>query len=243
MTELKEEFERKLSETPESEKANLKSSDTKRLKELVTGRKEIFIEGVGTVVFDYPTPDVMIQADEEFAMFKTKKLKDKTLFPEKKLKAMLHEAGDWTYEDDDELSRLEEERKAHDAEFNIFRESIQTKETFALEATESRAENINEEVQAERDVAFQHFMKVSESLKKLLEKISERRKAFSISIEEVGYLNKIKTLAPSCIKKRDGDKVDFLWKSEEEFFNDPKGTMILTIFDAFLRGWDISFFD
>ena len=75
MDEKQEELLKKLKETDESEKEKQEGEDGKKLKDVLTGRTELYVDGFGTIIFEQPDAGLIMDGDQIAAKFKTHHLR------------------------------------------------------------------------------------------------------------------------------------------------------------------------
>lgn len=247
------ELEKKLKETKESEELQQIAKDNMTAEEISSGRKKVYIKGIGNVIMDWPSPDLTMQGDRLYAKFVTEHLQEGDLLTEEQLKAIYGKPtyikvrgkevkvgqGQWTIEEENKMEELPKEIRIMEAEFLDCREVYQqmlTAEKGGQVVNEDKKQNLLSRLD-------ESFKKMGEAKLKLLELQSKRLKLFSISLEEQANLEKIKLYAPQCIKVEKEGKVEPLWKSEEEYNSGQFDSLrILSIFNLFLRGADVRFF-
>ncbi len=254
-----EEFKAKLKETIESEKDQQQAQDNVDLAKIVTGRQIVNIAGYGEVIFDFPNAGLAIEGDMIAAQFRTKHLRLGDLFNEEQLKHIYKQptkvqmdgkevvVGDglWTEKHEQELTKLADTVKAHQELFWDYREKYQLFENDLVGLKENTAKytNLVAKKNEIEEKARKEYTKLVAAKVRQLELSTLRAKLFSDSIEEMAFLERIKLFAPVCLKKIvDGKEVP-LWATKEEMMADTHlATRVISIFNLFLRGLDVSFF-
>lgn len=258
-------FEDFLLQTMESDEAVQNAGDNQLLQEIYTERKKIKISGVPfPLIFEYPDIGLSLIADRIVAEFRAKELRIGKLLTNEQLKAIasrpmtIEENGkniviskpQWSEKDEQILA--EYPRKINDItielitarqeyqEANMLRQKIQGE---GKDAEHERAK-ADKRKQSIYDQAYKIFDQQIKLKKQLLETQLKEMQVVNGSLEDISNIEKIKYLAPKCIKKVNADgSEEFLWKTDDEFTNAPFSvTTVLSVFNVFLRGGDISFF-
>lgn len=252
-------FEAFLLQDKDVEDALQQAQDDELLQEIHTERKKIKLKGVPhTLIFEYPDLGISLKADRIVAEFKATELRAGKLLTSKQLKAIARQPttaiingkeevvdkAEWTVNDDQILD--EYPRKINDTGLDLIvaREEYQE----VKEQLDSVKGKEKEKLEKRRNQIYDQASKLYSDyirLKRdLLDTQLKEMRLLNGSLEELANLEKLRYLAPKCIKKIDKDgKEDFIWKTDEDFQNAPfDNATILSVFNVFLRGGDISFF-
>lgn len=250
-----DEFNNLMKSTDKVEKELNEAEDSKKLSEVVTGSKSIYIEGYGELVFFHPSPKLAMDGDLAAAQFKTMHLRAQDLLTEAQLKAIYSQpvkvnvdgkeivvgSGEWTDKDEHRLEMLPTKIDGQLEMLLSYREDYQKCEDSKVGVKKGKKmESICAEQKKAEDNARKIYDNIINERRELLDLQTKRLQLFSTSLEEQAYLEKVKIYAPACIK-RDGK---LLWEKEDDFLNDNIGAVrVLSLYNLFLRGVDISFFD
>jgi len=248
--------------TEQVEKEEQVAEDGKLLDTVMRGAQDVYLEGYGTVHFEFPPTGLALEGDQRQVQYKTEHLRKGTYFTEAELKAIYNKpvviqvdgkditvgSGEWTAKDEKEMEDLPVEiEKVHEM-FIIHRGDYQQlkQELLSLPNTkkgkDKKKELETKQTNAET-LAMQFYEKTLRLKAKLLELQATRVRLFSDSLEEQAFFEKVKLFAPSCIKKKEGDDYVYLWNSEEELLQDKySATRVLSLFNLFVRGLDVRFF-
>lgn len=259
--EIREAFEERISQTDEVEKQVEEVGDQKEMDSVVKGRKEIHLIGFPRLVFYYPNVGLSLEADEIMAEFRTKALRHGQYLTREQLKAIYGRPttinvdgkevvvgeGQWLNKDEDILEDYNKLIDGYERDFLAYREELQTKrnELLANEKNSKKKKELEKEIDKLEVGAFGMFKKTWEMRKELLETQLKQMELFAPCLEERSFVEKIKFLAPKCIKTiKDNGEEEFLWKSSEEFRNaNFDSTKVISLFRLFLQGGDVSFFE
>lgn len=258
----KEQFEQEITQTTQVEKENRQAEQNKKAEEIFNSRQEVYITGIGQLVFDYPRVGLTLEGDLAAARFKSAHLKMGDLLTEQQLKALYSKPttveiegktitvgdGSWTEKQDNELEELPTVIKSYRESFEDFRAMYQetNEQIMAIPEVEENKERI-EELKRKRDNYFdsaqQTYTKMLELQMELLELQTLRMSLFSISLEEMSNLEKLKIYVPECIKIKENGTIRPLWKDLSEAMNSGlEFIRVISLFNLFLRGADVSFF-
>lgn len=251
-----------LNETKDSEKEQQIADDSKPLEEVVSGRQKIYINGYGEIIFDMPKAGVALEGDRIVAQFKTVHLRKNDYFTDGQLKAIYNKPtvisidgkditvgnGEWTEKDERELESLPDKIQQYWEDFIHLREGYQEIQQEILTLTNTKKNKAKLKVldenslKAQKSALEQHGLILALKAR-LLELQATRVRLFSDSLEEQAFFEKVKLFAPSCIKREVEGKEDYLWHSVDEMLDDEfTATRILSLFNLFIRGLDVSFF-
>jgi len=258
-----QEFLGKLKETAESDKEQQIAEDNKKINVVVNGAQELFVNGVGTVIFEFPNAELTMEGDMITAQFKTTHLRKSDLLTEAQLKAIYNKPvviqlegkdvvignGLWTDAEERDLENLPKQLDESTENFRNYRQEYQELEVqlLALEDNEANKEK-RATLEGQRNKIFAEteriYLETVELRKQIIDLQTKRIQLFASSLEEMSFLEKIKLYAPSCIKiKKEDGSVDFLWKSPKDFLTDNTvAVKLIGLYNLFLRGIDVSFF-
>ena len=264
MDPVREGYEELMSQNEEQAREAQELEDNVEVSSVITGEKEIFIDGYGTLVFQQPTARLSLQGDSAASKFRSIHLRHGDVLTESQLKLIYGRPttikvddvdtrigdGSWTEKKELDLTNLPDQIKRNMETVLSYRDDISEvlnglKVLPDGESGESGdREKLNKRLEFLNDEAYPLYLKVLEDKKQLLELQLLRLQLFSISLEEQTNLEKVKIYAPSCIKrKKDDGSLEPLWKTEDDFLDDNVGAIhLLSIYNLFLRGVDISFF-
>jgi hypothetical protein len=261
---LEKEFEAKLKVSQEVEEEVEKAEDDKKANEIINGTQTIHTKEFGTLVFDYPSIGLAMEGDFVYAKYKTEHLRKNDLLTEAQLKAIYSRPvtieingkeevvgeAQWPVEKEDKLETLPKDIRNYLNTFNQFREEIQEIENEILALTETEEDKakkveLENKKQYKVDQAYDNFLAINNLRLELLDLQATRAALFSSSLEEQANFERIKLYAPSCIRKKNEDgTLSYLWSSSTSLMQDSLlSAKILSMFNLFLRGADISFFD
>ena len=247
-----------MNETTESEKQEQQANDSQLLNEVVEGRQVVYIEGYGEVIFDLPSAGLAIEGDRIAARFRTKHLRDSDILSEAQLKAIYNQPikvkvdgvdvvvgkGEWTDKDEEKLESYHQQIKDITDTFNINREEWQ-KFRDAAEATEEKKKknkllDKRDEFEKKAKDSYESLLKTKAQQ---LELNANKARLFGESLEEQTFFEKVKVYAPGCIKQEKDGVTSPLWANLQEFEDDKfSATKVVTLFNLFMRGLDVSFF-
>ena len=255
-------FEDFLLRNEDDEKQEQQVKDNERLQEVNTERKEIQLSGIPyKLVFEYPDIGISIAADRVVAEFKARELQSNTLLTSKQLKAIKSRpvtvtingtekvVGDPEWSAKDDIILEEHGAKINEVTQELISARLEYQEVCDALDNIKKSDKGKRDQLAKRknqiyDFALEAYNRQLKLKKELLSVQLKEMDVLNGSLEEMAHLEKIKFLAPKCIKKIDDGKESFLWESEEDFCNAKfSATTILSAFSLFLRGGDISFFD
>lgn len=260
MTQEEKEFQEALKKTKEVEKEEQKANDDSKARNIIRGAQEVKLEPFGTLVFEWPSVGLSLQADAVQARYKTDHLRKQDIMTEEQLKAIYRRpvtieidgkeiivgSGQWTEEDEELLDSLPKEVKNKDDYFVDVRSRIHELDTelLSLTKTSKKRARLEEEKTKLEEEAYTIWTDTSQVRLKLLEHQNKRMMLFASSLEEQAHLEKLKLFCPSCIKVKDENgNVDFLWKTEDDMLQDGfESIQVITLYNLFLRGVDVSFF-
>ncbi len=258
----KDNFKEKMALTDAVEKEEQEAKDMSQLQEVVEGRKIVNTKRYGTIVFDYPSAELMIEGDYLAAKFKSEHLKKGDLLTIEQLKAIYRRPttiiedgketqinnGVWTDAEENRIEELVKEINQHQEFFRAYRSEYQDLENQINQLPKTSKKKMDE-LQEKRGKAWTEAENINIKIIKLnleyLNLISKRLELFQSSLEELALFEKIKACAPKCIKKYNESKeLVPIWGSQEEFLKDGlKAIEILQMFNIFMRGGNVSFFE
>lgn len=248
----KKEFIDKIRNTKENEELEQLASDEEKAKGIFYGVQDIYLDGFGWLTFKFPDLGLAIQGDRIYAAFKAEHLRKQDIMTEAQLKAIYSrdmtiimdgkeivvDKGEWTHIDERRLEDLPTQIQEEIKIFNDYRDDIQNLET---SDPQKKDDEILKQIEKKTDEAFQLFQEINKKKIELLELQTKRLRLFSASLEEQALMEKIKLFAPHCILVKDTGKP--LWANQEEMMKAGyQGIQVLSIFNLFLRGGDVSFF-
>lgn len=251
-----------LNETEDSEKQQQEADDNEKLAEVLSGRQEIFITGYGNIIFDMPNTGLALEGDKVAARFKTEHLRKSDFLTDAQLKAiyskptvieidgkeMVVGSGEWTEKNERDIETLPEKIQSNWTTFMDYRSAYQAiqQEILALsdlKKNKAKKKSLETKLHGLQNQALEQHQIVLGLKTELVRLQTVRVRLFSDSLEEQSFFEKVKLYAPSCIKIKKDGKEDFLWHSEEEMFSDKfTATRIISLFNLFVRGLDVSFF-
>ena len=248
-----------------TEKAMTESEDNIKLNSVLSGSQTVNTEEYGPLIFIYPGVELSLKADKISAQFRAKALRENLYLTDRQYLAIYNQPlmididgkqvkignGDWPESQEREYrDELPKKLKVLNENFSITRQLFQEQEEKILQFPKD-SENYDAtliEMQKERDSlesrAKEIYSQLMATKAKQLELASLRARLFSDSLEEQLITERIKILAPGCIKKyNDKHSLVPLWNSEKELLEDGfAATKVLALFNLFLRGFDVSFF-
>ena len=257
---MDKEFKAQMNETVESEKAEKDAIDSKVINKVIEGRQEVFIKGYGTIIFDYPSAGLALEGDQLVTKFRTKHLRENDILTEAQLKAIYKQPittkiggkdvvignGEWPESYDNDLESLNHDISNCQIDFSMYRGEYQLCKTELEDLGDKKPkkkEQLQKKMEDHETKAYKSYTKILELKQKQLELNTLRARLFADSLEEQSFLEKVKFFAPSCIKQNKNDELVPLWEDLEAFEKDTfVATKIITLFNLFLRGLDISFF-
>lgn len=251
-------FDDRLALNDSVEKEEQQTADAEVLEEIVEGRQVVYINGYGEIIFDFPSPGIALQADSAAIKFKTQKLRSNEFLTEAQLKAIYRRptvisidgkdqevgSGEWTDENEVRIDALPGEIEYADKDFLEAREKYHlVKDELDKTSEEKRKEELEKKLEAFEQTALEFFNAGAKLKSEQLDLNITRTRLFSGSLEEQVFFERVKYLAPSCIKIKVEEQVAPLWKNFEAFEADKfAATKVLALFSLFLRGLDVSFF-
>ncbi len=262
MSTKNEQFESEMKKSFDVEQEETKAEDNKKLDEVISGRQELFIQGMGDIIFDFPSSDLINEGDEAVAKFKSYHLRKGELLTKTHLKAIYGRPvsinvdgvdvvvgqGDWTEKEEQRLEDLPDEMKTVEDEFNYFRQEFQDLQDELVAITDTaknKAKRKNIEKKCESIMndcrnLYEKRLKLKQENYELNLKCLD---LFSISLEEQAIHEKIKIFAPSCIKIKENGSEPHLLNSDEQIkTNTFLYNRVLSLFNLYIRGYDVSFF-
>lgn len=261
MDAIRDGYDELMSQSEEQASTAQETEDNVELNSVVSGEKELFIDGYGLVVFQQPTARLSLQGDSAAAKFRSKHLRHGDILTEAQLKLIYGRPttvkidgvetqignGSWTENNEQELENLPDQITRNMETVLSYRNDISEvlNELKVLPDGESEIrEGLDKKLKELNDDAYPLYLQVLEDKKQLMELQLLRLQLFSISLEEQTNLEKIKIFAPACIKRKQEDgSIESLWKTEDDFLDDNVGAVhLLSVYNLFLRGVDISFF-
>jgi len=247
-----EKFEDRLAVTEEDEKANQLIEDDTKASEIIFGSQEVYIDTVGTLVFEWPDVELSLEGDRLAAQFKTRCMRDGSLFSIEQLRAIYRQPikikvdgaevivgdGQWTDEEEYKLEHMPDIIRDLTTEFSDYRSEIQE-----LKSETEISEKEQEQLNLLMNEAQATFNEIQEMRLKHTELMAKQVRLFSESIEHQALFEKVKLYAPLCVKKKTEDGLAPLWKDQKEFLSGNGVSLkILGLFSLFMRGADVSFF-
>lgn len=262
---VEKELKDALSIDKDTEKVIIESEDNAKLQSVLTGSQTINTEEYGPVVFIYPGVELSLKADKASAQFRAKALRENLYLTDRQYLAIYNQplmidvdgkqvkigSGDWPESQEREYrDELPEKLRKLNENFSVTREMFQEQEEEILQLPKDsdNYETTLAELQKKRDSLEQRAREIYNQLMTIkarhMELASLRARLFSDSLEEQLITERIKILAPGCIKKYNNKhSLVPLWNSEKELLEDGfAATKILALFNLFLRGFDVSFF-
>uniref|UniRef100_A0A6M3IIU6 Uncharacterized protein n=1 Tax=viral metagenome TaxID=1070528 RepID=A0A6M3IIU6_9ZZZZ len=260
---MENEFKEKMKQTKESEKELLGASDGEKIEEILTGQKIIKLAAFPTLAFIFPGVGTVLEGDRIVAEYKAQQLRRGKLLTKAQLKAIYGRptevevegvkvivgSGVWTAVEENDIELLPMQIKEKNLVFEDLRERYQKIEIEILGLSNSKKDkNRKDKIEAEKiklskdaDIVFSE---VIELRRKLLLLQIKHLELFVTSLEERAEFEKISYYIPKCVFKvlPDGSMVPF-WSSNEDMGSAAfAATQIISLFNLFIRGYDVDAF-
>lgn len=263
--EVKELFDDEMKITTEVTKETQKVQDDETGSSILTGSQTVFLNSLGTILFEYPPIGLIMKADGVQAKFKAEHLRKGDILTMAQLKAIYSRpltipdvngkdvvigSGEWTDADEDKITSIIEEIRDLQKEFASFKEEVEELELKIIKLPttskgKSKKSSIVKRKEAGIDASYKIYTQIYKKRLELLELQTTQELLFVDSLEEQARIEKIKIFAPHCIKLIKGDATPIvLWKAVENMEEESSFDMrrIISMFAMFLKGSDISFF-
>lgn len=259
MSDKKQEFKDEIVKTIELKKEEQVANDNDIASEIISGSSEIYINGLGTITFIWPSVGLSMQGDKLHAQFKAEHLRKGDLLSEAQLKAYYKRPvfieidgkeiqvgnGEWTEEEEEKLESLPLEIQELNEEFDMHRATLQEQqlEMDSLPKNSKKRTVYEKKIEEITEAAYNKYIELTKKRLEVGELNLKRNTLFSDSLEEMANLEKIRLFAPQCILKRvDGELVP-LWESEDDMLKAQFASIrAISLFNLFMRGVDVSFF-
>jgi len=249
-------FEEKIKVTKEVEALEQEAEDDVVANNIRRAEQEIYIEGIGHLVFKFPGVKLSLEGDAVYAKFLASNLRTGKILTKAQLKAIYGQPvvvevegkqitvgeGEWTEKQERELEELPEDIKVLNENFDILREEIQNRELEISKLdghSKKKKAGLEKKLKIDLDQAEIMYKDLALLNLELIDLQTKQLTLFSPCLEEQASMEKVKLYAPSCILNK--ETMEPLWSSLAEFEN-AEGNAI-RILSLFLRGGNISFLE
>lgn len=256
---IKQEFEEQVKVPVEVDKEIQEAEDNIKVASILYSKQEFKLNGIGTILFEWPKIGLSNEGDDLVAKFKAKHLRDGELMTNAQLMAVYAKSitvkqdgkevivgnGEWTQTDELQLEEIPKVIEDQVETFNSFKNDIQDIDTKLLGMrTSKNKEKLESEKFKKVEQAYELYKKIAQNKLDLLSLQQKKIILFAISVEERANSERMLLYGPRCIFiMRNGEK-EPLWKDMNDMKNDerPEALRIISLFNLFLRGGDVRFF-